>query len=106
PPRWGHLRDRILAEGRGASFEEKMRALERIKPIAAQLPVGLTRSAFLAALSSHCGLPAAELEVELKGKSRALRPAPKPSPARSLAPGGTAPAGPAPRAPGPAGGAN
>jgi len=99
PPLSEHLLHSILPEGSGASFEEKMRALERIKPIAAQLPVGLTRSAFLAALSSHCGLPAAELEVELKGKSRALRPAPKPSPARSLAPGGTAPAVPAPRTP-------
>jgi DNA primase len=74
-----HLLQSILPDGRAASFEEKMRALGRIKPIAAQIPVGLTRSAFLLALSSHCGLPAAELEVELKGKTHVLRPAPKPT---------------------------
>src|SRR6266852_5407915 len=73
----------ILPDGRAASFEEKMQALARIKPIAAQIPVGLTRSAFLVALSSHCGLPAAELEVELKGKTHVLRPAPTPTPSRS-----------------------
>lgn len=74
-----HLMRTILPGGRAASFEEKMQAFGRIKPIAAQIPVGLTRSAFLAALSSHCGLPAAELEVELKGKTHVLRPAPKPT---------------------------
>lgn len=78
-----HLMRTILPDGRAASFEEKMQALGRIKPIAAQIPVGLTRSAFLAALSSHCGLPAAELEVELKGKTHVLRPAPKPTQAHA-----------------------
>jgi DNA primase len=74
-----HLLDSLLPEGRAALFEAKMQALQRIKPISAQLPVGLTRSAFLAALSAHFGLPAAELEAELKGKGHTVRPVPKPS---------------------------
>ena len=48
-----------------------MGALERIKPIAAALPVGLMRSAFFGALSGQMGLPASELESTLKGKSSA-----------------------------------
>ena len=69
----------LLPQGLTASFEEKMRALERLKPVAAQLPVGLTRSAFMLALASHFGLPAGELEAELKGKARPIQPAPKPT---------------------------
>ncbi len=69
----------LLPQGRIASFEEKMRALERLRPVAAQLPVGLTRSAFMLALAGHFGLPAAELEAELKGKARPVQPAPKPT---------------------------
>jgi DNA primase len=79
-----HLLQSILPKGRGASFEDKMRALERLKPIAAQIPVGLTRSAFMVALSTHCGLPAVELEAELKGKARPIRPVTKASQAGAL----------------------
>ena len=75
-----HLFDTVLPSGAQASFEEKMMALERIKPVAAPLPVGLTRSAFFSALSSHFGIPAAELESGLRGKAPAVRPAPKPLP--------------------------
>lgn len=76
-----HLFTSVLPEGKGASFEAKMKALARVKPIAAQLPVGLARSAFFGALSGHTGLPAAELEAELRGKAAPVQPVPKPSPA-------------------------
>jgi DNA primase len=90
-----HLLLTLLPQGRASTFEEKMRALERLKPIASQIPVGLTRSAFMVTLSSHWALPAAELEAELRGKARLIRPAPKP--AEAAAP--SAPARPsAPRA--------
>ena len=74
-----YLFSSVLPQGPSASFEEKMRALERLKPVVAQLPVGLTRSALMLALASHFGLPAAELEAELKGKARPIQPAPKPT---------------------------
>lgn len=76
-----HLFHVILPEGPDASFEAKMQALGRLKAITQQLPVGLARSAFFTALARHSGLPAAELEAELRGKPPApLQPVPKPSP--------------------------
>ena len=56
-----------------------MQAVERLKPIAAQLAVGLARSAFFAALAGHSGLPASELEGALRSKVQTLKPAPKPA---------------------------
>jgi len=70
-----HLFHTLLPHGRGASFEEKMQAVDRLKPLCAQVPPGLTRSAFFAALSDWSGLPALELESTLKSKV----PLPKPS---------------------------
>ncbi len=72
-----HLFLAVLPAGRIASFEDKMKGLERLKPIAAQLPVGLMRSAFFSAMGNHFGLPAAELEGALRSKAPHFRPAPK-----------------------------
>jgi DNA primase len=72
-----HLFSSVLPQGKASSFEEKMRAVDRIKPVAASLPVGLTRSAFFGALSSHFGLPAADLEAALRGKASPLKAVPK-----------------------------
>lgn len=73
-----HLFRTVLPEGAGASFEAKMAGLERLRPIAAQLPVGLARSALFGGMSKHFGLPASEIEAELKGKaSQQIRPVPK-----------------------------
>ncbi|HEX5750095.1 MAG TPA: DNA primase [Archangium sp.] len=97
-PLTNHVFLTLLPQGKEASFEEKMAALERLKPVSAQLPVGLVRSAFFGALSAWCGLPAAELEASLRSKAPppAVKPAPKPGqpPAR-----GAAPQAPAPRPP-------
>lgn len=73
-----HLFATVLPDGREASFEAKMGALDRLKPITTLLPVGLMRSAFFASLASYTGLPAQELEAALRGKASPLRPAPKP----------------------------
>ena len=71
----------VLPQGPTSSFEAKMGALERIRPIAAGLPVGLMRSAFFGALSGVMGLPASELETALKGPPRAaVKAVPKPAP--------------------------
>jgi DNA primase len=70
----------VLPQGPTSSFEDKMEAIERIRPIAAVLPVGLMRSAFFGALSGQMGLPAAELESTLKGKPMTVRAVPKPAP--------------------------
>jgi DNA primase len=67
-PLTAHLFTVLMPGGAQASFEEKMAALERLRPIAAQLPQGLHRSAFFAALAAHSGLPARELEGTLKPK--------------------------------------
>jgi DNA primase len=69
-----------LPGGPQAGFEEKMQALERLKPVVSQLPVGLARSAFLGGMAKHFGLPASQLEGTLQGKAPPpVRPAPKPA---------------------------
>lgn len=74
-----HLFKTVLPEGAAAGFEAKMAALQRLKPVAQALPVGLARSAFFAAMAAHFGLKAVELETELRGKpTTSLKPAPKP----------------------------
>jgi DNA primase len=74
-PLTSHIFASVLPQGAQASFEEKMAAIERLKPMAAQLPMGLVRSAFLNAVGAHFGLPPGDLESAL----RPARPAPKPS---------------------------
>ncbi len=70
-----------LPEAAQSTFEAKMAAIESLRPLAAQLPVGVTRSALLGAFSSHAALPYQELEATLRGRSPALdRPAPKAAP--------------------------
>lgn len=82
-----HLFDTVLPEGPAASFEAKMEALARLRPVAVQVPVGLTRSAFLGSMAKHFGLPAQELETELRSKAvPPLKPVPKPAPARAEPP--------------------
>jgi DNA primase len=76
-----HLFATLLPQGRASSFEAKMQALDRLRPVCAALPVGLTRSAFFGAMASHFGLPAVELEASLRGRQAPVRPAPKPAPA-------------------------
>ncbi|MGZ3459457.1 MAG: DNA primase, partial [Archangium sp.] len=100
-PLTAHVFATLLPQGKEASFEEKMAALERLKPVSAQLPVGLVRSAFFSALSAWCGLPAAELEASLRSKAPPpVKPVPKPGqsawPAQPPA-RGAAPQAPAPR---------
>jgi DNA primase len=90
----------VLAQGADATFEDKMKALERLKPLCAQLPVGLTRSAFFGALSKHSGLPAAELEAVLRGPAPPVRPAPKPGRSEGDGRPGATPPSPAPAATG------
>ncbi len=72
-----HLFATLLPTGPSASFEAKMAAIDRLRPVCQQLPVGITRSAFFASLSAHFGLPAAELETALRGKRPDFKPAPK-----------------------------
>ncbi len=74
-----HLFETLLPGGIQSEFEEKMAALDRFRPIAAQVPVGLTRSALFGAMSKHFGLPASELETALKSKlPPAVKATPKP----------------------------
>lgn len=80
PPLTRHLFSTALPDGPAASFEDKMAALERLRPITAQVPVGLVRSAFFGAMARHFGLPAQELEATLRAKAPTLRPAPRPAP--------------------------
>ncbi|MBF5042694.1 DNA primase [Aggregicoccus sp. 17bor-14] len=77
-PLTAYLFTSILPAGREATFEEKLAALARLRGVAAQLQVGLVRSAFFGAMAAHFGLPAQELEAELKGKAPQVKPVPKP----------------------------
>ncbi len=75
-----HLFETVLPDGVAGTFEAKMEALERLRPITAAIPVGLTRSAFFGAMARHFGLPAVELEAQLKSKAPAVvKTAPKPA---------------------------
>ena len=73
-----HVFRTLLPEGRTATFERKMEALGRLRPVVAELPAGLLRSAFFSGLAAYSGLPAAELEAGLRGRATPLRPVPKP----------------------------
>ncbi len=64
-----YLFETVLPDGVAGTFEAKMEALERLRPITAAIPVGLTRSAFFGAMARHFGLPAMELEATLKSKA-------------------------------------
>lgn len=78
PPLSTHLFNTLLPGGQASEFEEKMAALDRLRPIAAQVPVGLFRSAFFGGMAKHFGLPASELETALKSKApAAVKAAPK-----------------------------
>ena len=80
-PLSNHLFETLLPGGKEAEFEEKMAALDRFRPIAAQVPVGLTRSALFGAMAKHFGLPASELETALRSKAPPpVKAAPKPLP--------------------------
>lgn len=68
PPLSQHLLQSVLPKGRQSSFEEKMQALTRLKPIFSQLPLGLTRTAFMGATANFFGVPQPELEQELGNK--------------------------------------
>ncbi|GEN08525.1 DNA primase [Myxococcus fulvus] len=65
----------LLPQGKSATFEEKMAALERLKPVAAQVPVGLVRSSLFAALAEHFGWRAPDVEAALRSKVPTLKPA-------------------------------
>lgn len=74
-----HLFQTLLPRGTEAEFEDKMAALDRFRPIAAQVPVGLTRSALFGGMAKHFGLPASELETALRSKAPPpVKAAPKP----------------------------
>jgi DNA primase len=85
-----HLLGTVLPEGPSGSFEQKMQALERLKPVLAHLPAGLVRSAFFGAMARAFGLPAGELEAALRGRAArvhpAARPAAAPTPTRPVDP--------------------
>ena len=53
-------------KGRGASFEETLEGIQRMKPVLAKLPAGLERSSFLRAVSEHTQLPVSELNAKLQ----------------------------------------
>lgn len=81
-PLTAHLFATVLPQGRRSSFEEKMAALERLKPVCVQLPPGLVRSAFFSALGDWCGLPPGDLEATFRSKAPPPRPS-QPAPAQS-----------------------
>jgi DNA primase len=81
-----HLLGTVLPEGAAAGFEQKMAALGRLRPVLAQLPVGLVRSAFFAAMARVFGLPALELESALRGQKDTVRPVSRPVAAAPAAP--------------------
>jgi len=74
-PLTAYLFASLLPQGKGASFEEKMAALERLKPVAAQVPVGLVRSSLFSALAEHFGWRSNDVEAALRSK---VPPTPKP----------------------------
>jgi DNA primase len=74
-----HLFITLLPQGGASTFEAKMQALERLRPVCAALPIGLVRSAFFGAMADHFKLPALELEAQLRGKQAPVKAVPKPA---------------------------
>jgi DNA primase len=64
-----HILDSALPNKGASTFEEKMGALEQLRPVFAQIPPGLRRSALLASVSKQFGLPAAELETTFMARA-------------------------------------
>jgi DNA primase len=81
-----YLFETVLPEGAASTFEAKMEGLERLRPITAAIPVGLTRSAFFGAMAAHFGWPASELERTLLKAAAAVRSVPRLIPAEPPAP--------------------
>ncbi len=84
-----HLLASLLPDGPASGFEQKMEALERLRPVLSHLPAGLIRTAFFAALARGFGLPAFELEAALRGRAEparatTARPPAAPLPARPV----------------------
>jgi DNA primase len=78
PSLTSYLFTTLLPEAHEASFEAKMLALDRLKNVVSQFPLGLVRSAFFGALAKHTGLSATEIEVTFRVKSPPpIRPVPK-----------------------------
>lgn len=67
-----HLFTTVLPDGTRSPFEEKMAALDRLKPMIAQVPPGLVRKDLFEALASWFGWTAAIVDESLRN----LRPKP------------------------------
>jgi DNA primase len=63
-----HLFESLLPSGQAASYEQKIAALDSLRPVTAQIPPGLSRTAFFGAMGRHFGWPTSELDAALRAK--------------------------------------
>jgi len=86
-----HLLHRALPQGRASSFEEKMAALGRFRPLLEAMQPGMARTLLMTQLADHLGVPESEGRASLRQEVRprpaavAARPAAaKAAPAAAL----------------------
>lgn len=84
PPLSSHLLEQALPRGQACSFEQKMAALARLRPLLEAMPAGMAKTLFMAELADHLGVPESEVRGHLRQE---LRPRPSPKPAPKAAPG-------------------
>lgn len=78
-----HLFLTVLPGGARSTYEAKMAALERLRPLLAGLAPGVVRSSFVGGLARHMGVGVRQIEDTLGGQARA----PKAPPAAKAPPG-------------------
>lgn len=60
------LFEKLLPRGASSAPEEKIRAFASLAPLMSDIPVGFTRTTFIAAMATHFGLSSSEIEDRLR----------------------------------------
>ncbi|MGC4115925.1 MAG: toprim domain-containing protein [Myxococcales bacterium] len=77
-----HLLHRALPNGKASSFEEKMAALARFRPLLESMQPGMARTLLMTQLADHLGVPESEVRASLRQEIKprtAAKPAAKPA---------------------------
>lgn len=74
-----HLLRRALPQGKASSFEEKMGALARFRPLLESMQPGMARTLLMTQLADHLGVPESEVRASLRQELKPARPSPRPA---------------------------
>ncbi len=71
-----HLLHRTLPRGLAHSFEEKMAAVARLKPVVEQMAPGMAKDLFIAEIAAHVGVAESSVRGHLMAEPKPARPKP------------------------------